>query len=554
MKIRNLLRRSLWLLPLLLLAGFTRFHELAWHFSHVDDFLVAERIQDMYARKQAETGLIATLDAWNEAGYRVFATSTYAPFGGYASAAFVWLAKDYRDTLFWGRFPNALAGILLVLLTAVLARVLFPQLGAWGGWLAGGWMLFSWENIIYSQQMTPYAYSQLAGLLVLGLSLGFAGRGRLSFRAQLWLWLGFAFAFYQTYQVIALFPAFVWVSYRGQWQALRRPQQLKWLGFALLVFIGAIHPLIKRLLFSDLMGRGINWNAGLHQEFVFNWAMFSDNPWYFVEFWTLNTWHVVQGLLGSAPPGTSLAALQAALLLACAALGAGYLFTSRSAVLRRYLLWTGLAAMGWALFVLAGRFSYSPTRHSMLWSPLFILLVVAGIAQLASWLRSCRISAAVLLVLLVPHGWGFIAYYAQERLQRQDAFQPGRLTALVETYQPQTVYTYYWSQQPTFVQTLAQRYEIRDTHFVRREALPVIHPPQPRQPLYYLFFSHRTPLDAAAWNYAMQGVGAQALPGQLADYKIVYTYAYTTGAEIEYSPLTQNGHNGCYITVISPRE
>jgi hypothetical protein len=347
----------------------------------------------------------------------------------------------------------------------------------------------------------------------------------------------------------------VWVSYRGHAHTLLTRQNLTRFIPALLLFLAAISPLVKRLLNSDLLDKGVNkWNAGLHQEFVFDWTKATADGWYALKFWGLNTWHVVQGLLGSSTPGSAMAAVQAGVLLVCVALGIWHLATSKQAPLhRRLITWVGLVALAWVGFVLAGKFSYSPTRHSLLLSPILVLLATAGAARLAKWLGQRHLPNGLACLLLVPHAWGFVAGYAQERAQRRDVLAVDTLQKLVETYAPQTIYTYYWSQQPTYLQVLSAQYRVRNEHFVRVEALPRHQPATPGRRPHYLFYSHRTPLDEAAWQYAIQAVGAQTLPGHLSDYQVVYTYAHSTQAEVEFSPMTQNGHNGCYITVICPR-
>ena len=544
MRVQQWIIKNAWLVVLVALAAFTRLDELAYHFTHVDDAHVAASIRDQYTKpRPTEHPLVEAVNRYLDAGKEVYRTSTYAPFGGFMSALFVRSHQDYRQTLFWWRLPFALFGILVLMLSALLAHQLAPSRKQLAGLMAGGWMLFAWQNIIYSQQMTPYVYAQLAALAVLYSALRFGALTKPGLWAQLLLWGLFAWAFHLSYQVLALLPAMLWVAYWPQRPHWTRPAF--WLAFALglALCIGLIGHLLHRLLFTEWGQLGVNsWNVGPNRAFLFDTN--GQDALYPLRFFATNTWHVLQGLLGSQPPGTTWAAGQTVSLLLLLGLGIRYLAHAKPAPLRLLAQFALLTALGWLVFIVSQKFTYSPTRHSMLLTPYIVLLATCGVLQLTVWLQPLGKKAAIAgaLMCLAPHGLGFVAGYAQERAQRRDRFEPTHFLQIVKQWQPQGLYGYTLSKNPLFVPELQPL--MTQSKRVLTHTPPGAH---------YLFFSHQRPLDDEAWYYALNSAQGMRLPGSRADYNTVYTFANFAPVQIDYSPLTQNGHNGCYITVICSR-
>jgi hypothetical protein len=335
----------------------------------------------------------------------------------------------------------------------------------------------------------------------------------------------------------------LWVAYVPHRRHWKRPAF--WLAFtiSLALCLALIGHLLHRLLYTEWGQQGVNsWNVGPHREFLFEPS--GQDALYSIRFFATNTWHLLQGLLGSQPPGTAWAAVQTGCLLLLLGLGIRYLLQTSNSRLKWMAQFLLMATLGWLLFIVAQKFTYSPTRHSMLLTPYIILLATCGVLQVTTWLMrlSPKATTAGALLCVVPHGLGFVAGYAQERALRRDRFEPSHFLQIVNTWQPQGIYRYTLSKNPLFLPEL-QPLMAQSEHVVTHT------PPG----AHYLFFSHQRPLDDEAWYYALISEAGMRLPGSRHAYAVVFTYANFAPVQIDYSPLTQNGHNGCYITVICPR-
>lgn len=518
----------------------TRLHGLGSHFSHIDDHLVVTHIQDVYRRPaRPDEGTMAHyFNRYFDAARSVPENSTYAPFGSFLSAITLSAWQPYEEALWWGRLPSALAGVLVVVVVAWLGLQLFGRVGAA---TAGLLMLLSWENIIYSQQMEPYVWGQVAVLGLLAAALWYR---RLTapglWHTVLWV-LAYVVAFHMTYQAAALGPAYVVVSLWPHRYRLRmhRGQQLGMLLGGLLA-VWQLWPLLYRLLATDLGSQGINWNAGPDGEFLFSWQQVVVQPAYLLSFWIKNTWHLFASLLGSSPLDSWTNWVQTALLLGLTTLGMALGWRKRTG----WALFILLAMVGWTLMVLAGKFTYSPTRHSMLLTPLWALAAAAAVHGLWRYRPAQWVLTAAGAFFLVSFG----ANYAPERAARADAVSSGLMVQVVQRYRPDVIYGYSFSQQHTLIPELYADYALPQVRFGR--AYTLVKKQSKDKTGTLLFFSHRKTLTEATLRDALLKEASPPADPILSHYTVLYEYQKFSTKEVEYSPQTHNGTNGCYIAVL----
>ncbi|MEI6149922.1 MAG: hypothetical protein WCS01_12535, partial [bacterium] len=279
------------LIALLVLIGTAlRFSALGTHFSQIDDHGVAKTIKDgsgcdvahrkvvmarILAGSSQSDFLVRAMSIPLQSDYLVCAMSvpllwTYAPLQYFITALLVHPTQDYRSMLFWGRFPSFLFSVLafggLILFFAQPGQPdQFPKM-----LLGLGLMVFSWESIIYANQMSSFA---IGVFFLLGMLVSFVRIIRYRYYS-LFSMLSLGFFYFlcviAQYQLIFLVPAFYLSMFfsvlcDGEGKPSHRRNIL--LG-------GVLYGILVLPVFVFLVkcrgGAGVHWNAGPEQQFLFN--------------------------------------------------------------------------------------------------------------------------------------------------------------------------------------------------------------------------------------------------------------------------------------------
>ncbi len=556
---------------LLSVAALTRLHNLDSHFTHIDDIGVAKTILDARTpgyfgqrlsdessptynnpikralrSAMGDRGLsiadrvapwIAVPMSWTYAPAQFVLTNAMLPSGG-----------DYRRTLFLGRLPSALFSIAsLLAMLWVSRRVHGPY---WRPWalLAVVLLACSWEHVLLSQQMHNYAAGTFAVLLAIGWSLAITPeRVRLASYASLAL-LGAALGslVYVQYQLIfvgtACLLALAWATLaqgRGERAPLLRLAAIG-AAFALVCLPGVVYIALKDLA-------GVSWNAGPTQQFLFSWDRPAADALYLSRFFVGGLHTVISRMMAFVPEHAPVAAL----LFPVTTLGcvAGVVLALRSQTAERRRI--GMLALClfavWASLCVAGRITLSPTRHSVVLLPLFVLLFCEAVRSATDWLmarfgprflewqRAAYILPPLLVLAL------FYKDYSATLGDRQDPFDEVALATALSLHGVDDVVAYGATLNPYLMPALGGLH-LHDTT-VPPEDMGRIE--QASTPV--AFVSARTsieedPSDAAA---AMAHLVARG-------WEVVLTQERRTPVELEYSRLTQNGQNNFFLYVLKP--
>lgn len=107
-------------------------------------------------------------------------TWTYAPFQYLFYPLLISPDQDYRELLFWGRFPSFIFSVLALFLIIYF----YKKIGGRGVFLQCIVSLlllsFSWTNIIYAKHMSSYAIGVFAAILLLYIFVEILNRQRLT--------------------------------------------------------------------------------------------------------------------------------------------------------------------------------------------------------------------------------------------------------------------------------------------------------------------------------------------------------------------------------------
>lgn len=463
--------------PLLLLAAvclgvWVRAVDLDRQFTHIDDLGVAESIlvqEELYtldylrrrigdSRHEAYDSvpyrLLRKLDSAGQLetalpALRVMMKAvvvpwvwTYAPFQFPLTSMLISRDQDYRQVLFWGRFPSFLFACL-----ALVAVVLYFRSVLGAGYFVPSMvavllLALSWENIAYAKHMSSYAIGVFAFMgLLLALVATVAAR-RPTVRFSLLLGLGLAVISHMQYQVLFFLPAFyfAWLaailgSPADQGLRLRR-------AFA----TGAIHTLaILPMVLVFLLhrsGRGVTWSGAFSFPILFDPgrdASLRDTAAHALEFFAANAWRIA-GFLSSFSPDGGAPPTATGLLLLLSGVGLLRLLRSTVDAERATGIFALAAIVMIGILVVMQKLTFGPTRHALILLPGLAVLAAFGVAEiigLLGFLRSSGVREAALGGAMVAAAVAVFAPDFDDVLaRRRDLFEESDFSALADKYRP----------------------------------------------------------------------------------------------------------------------
>jgi hypothetical protein len=558
------------------LGAALRLGSLATHRTHIDDLGVALTILD--ARKPGyfqrrvtdrssptfdtgakrrlrellpnadEPGLVGEILDAVAPSVAVSMSWTYAPLQFIATAALLPDKGTYRQNLFWGRLPSALCGCCALLMLVAVIRRTHREHWQPVALLAVAWFAFSWEHIIFSQQMGSYAIGTLTVLIGVWLHLDVSERlgstPRRAGSARVFAGYGAAMAVlvYAQYQMLFFGLAALIALAAPPLIHAWRTRSLRVMPLGALIALSATYLVLTLPAAAYIAVKGftaINWNAGPNGEFAFDWASMHAAPLYFVRFFFGNAVVVTGNLLAFLPESHALRSVLDALVSLTCLLGLIRLVRASSPERRALGLVTVAFAAVWVVLVLTRRMAFGPTRHSLILLPLLLLCMSETWSGLLGWLSrrfaarpwlSPSLSALGVLVISLS----FAAQYHTVAAQRRDPFSVERIrAATVERGMIPTV--------------LHDGLHLPLMHELTLRGLP----------LHSLDSEQRAKLLSEQQPLAVLGVEGETfveLEHELnrAGYRRVYTDETFQAIEVELSQRTRNGFNNYVLYTFEP--
>lgn len=574
----------------ILLGTYVRFADLATHFVHVDDIGVAQtivynqeaiRVEDLRANILApnapdywslnkillrfadQIGFLPTyvgLSRYVNGALSIPRDFTYAPLQFFLTSALVSPGQGYRDVLFWGRFPSFLLGVLALPLILLVHRKLHgPTFWAYG-LLSLSLMAFSWESIVYAQQMESYTIGVLSATLLLLCLFRYLDRPSPTTRDLIQLGAAAACLSYTQYQIIFLVPGLFAAIFLAWWRKRRPAMQLTkqalvtGLSYGLLVL-----PLYTNYL-SKLASRGINWNAGPKQEYLFalpqGWALW-EQARHVAGFFIKNTVVSLQSVVAMVPLGHPALPPLTTLLLLLAGAGLVSLFLAPERPKRYLGLYLLLSTLVWTVLVVGQKITLSPTRHSLILLPFLAVLVAEGLGFALRKLTRTRrqgVHLALSAGLVLLMGGLFVTGMPEVRKQRLDPFSENEIKQVLRDHQVRTIVAYGWTWNLGSMglaqdgwRILALPSEINTYQRFKEDRPDGLHGP-------FAFVSHRRPLSPMEFEQLIERINNERrsdvrLAPEFGRYELLWSREVDSTTEIDFFPLTENGANGLYMYV-----
>lgn len=539
-------RTSIFLALLIFLGIAVRAAGLSTHFSHIDDHGVARTILN-YKNGIEPLPPATTLKDKIKNEFRKWTCVprhwTYAPLQYLMTYAMVWPEQTYRQNLFWGRLPSFLAAVGAFALF-LLFYWKYERFTTSSVFLAAALFALSWENIIYAQQMQSYAIGVTAATAILVMLMYVARREKIS-----WLETGVLISTlgvlsYAQYQVLFLVPAFFIALFWAK-------TSIKKLAASAVFYGVLITPLYLLFLRQQKAQAGVNWNAGPHNEFLFD-GFFSAVP-----FFIQNTFITVTRMIAFVPEEHILFLPISLFFFALLVFGAVRFCRPQERKKKLLGVFFLVTALTWAGLIVMHKLTLGPTRHQLILLPFLLVLIAEGWNGLAHRLQpSLRPFATpgLVSIIVLLFAISFPSIYAS----RRDRFDEKQLEELFRTYAVGSVISTDYSWQLGLMEGIWRR-----INYFESETMVYPYHEEIVDPFQTIaFISQRAPQTPEVFELAkfklnlyqnLNGRPGKTLNASLKDYQQVYSKEISSDVEVEFSKLTKNGTNGFYLTILQRR-
>lgn len=478
----------------LILSIFIRLDNLGGHFTQVDEAGVAELIlypkdlreidKDILEdRISDQSPLLYSLYTYSEMNnhteyllelgnkfYQLFVvsiTQTFAPIQFIGTRLLISESMSYRDILFWSRVPSLVFSILSIILVFLFYDRFKNQELRNYQILAITLMGLSLEHIIFSQQAISYAIGVFAAMMLNLLLLKYKHKSNLTYKNSIWLGIIFAFLVLCQYQILFFIPAF-FISL-----ILYKPSSFDSIKNSFLKLLTAGISFITLFLPFYFMflrrhnNAGLNYNTGPNNEFVFNLPISGfavENITYSLDFF-INNWILVFQSITSFVPVESVWFLPFSILLFALLISGTYSFLKKDHQYRLIGIFFFCLIVTWSILVILGKFALSPTRHSLILLPIFVIIICEGcfyicktIITNTNFKFNIHLYTPLFLSLFIC--MIFATSYHSEKLQRVDVFNENELTQIIKDNQVDTIILFGCSYQPVLMPSINNNYPI----------------------------------------------------------------------------------------------
>lgn len=564
----NTIKNKKLLLQILIVASIalgilTRYLFLGTHFSHVDDLTPLRSILEWKKYPVLENWLSNPTHPWaslfkffnsihllmplsilvdtkNQA-FGVAGSSTYAPLQFLLTSLLIHPEMSYEQLIFWGRMPSFLIGSASILMIGYLIKKIFQNNSLVLVLIAILLISFSLENIVYTVQVESYAIGVLILIIYLILFFRMIDKSDLNFIDLIVIMLSTLVFSWSQYQFLFFLPGFyLGLIFHGS--TLKDKRYLfKSIGVSIAAFLSVL-PIYSFMSKTGLLGRGVNWNAGVSGEYLFSIIPFQsifEPIIYILKFFINNTYVVIQSNFTMGYGFLNHPAYFISLLLFMI-LGLFNVF-KKSKPFFIFIMTTKLVWMG---LVILRILTLSPTRHSLILFPLQVVLLLFGLDLLFDFMRRNSLSflAYFKIIILTVLYTGFFASIIEVYESRIDPFNESKIDSLVQSFQVDHILSYGWTWNLHFM----------DYPKLYLMDIGIYGKMNDTQSDTIAFIGHRDPMASDAFTYVVESLNqldGQSYSTNIEDYILIYSEEIKSDVEIDSVNYTKNGTNGYYFYV-----
>lgn len=452
---------------------------------------------------------------------------------------FVYPSAPYALAVFLIRTPSLLAGITSVLLMFLIIRKIFSQ-NKPIQLISIALFSLSWQNIIHSAQSPTYSFGSLGMCLLLYL-ITHRPKEVQTMPNKLVVLLGIIA--YLQYQLLFIIPAFIGAGLLSWKKTLK--EKVSWISLRRFIpLVICWIPLLIIFFYQEIVGGSSSYNAGQNFEYLFSHHTASFLS--IVTFFIKNTYIVFSSNLLCVGENNFLFNIITSLLLFFFFWGC--LPTIKKAINTHdpLSLFIVISILFWGFLIVTDRLAFTPTRVSIIYTPLLILVIASGLEQCGTHFKNKALifSYYLLVTLLI----GFIYSLTTEIPPRRTLMHEKEIATLIKKYSVDTVIAYEWTLDLNLMPSVINNQQI---NYFDRENIRSHYAPWKYNTVLYV--STRGPLfeymDQQIASYIQKEEAiVQKLPPQN-QYRTIFKESVTGNQEIEFRNLNRNGANQLFIEI-----
>ncbi len=456
--------------------------------------------------------------------------------------------QNYRQLLFWGRFPAFFYAALALLAFITLIRSLNLKQDFWPlAVIALSFLCFSWQQIIYAKQVYQYSLNSLVPVLFL---LSFVqvlkGKNNFIFSSLIPLLL-----YYCSYQTLWLLPAFYLLMFFNYYRNKDFENLKKIFWYAVIVGFFVLPSLIYNLF--HFIGYSTKYyQIGPNGEFLFQpWLIggFAAKIIYVIKFFIVNSFLTYRANIVPYPVETVFGVILSFIYFGLFLLGGYVACNDKNELVKNCGRFILLGFLFLFISNLTGQMPLSPCRLSIFYLAFFVFYTAYGLFYLVKLLPFNKQNAVIALIAIVLT-LIFVSSYPLVMKDRLDPVKEDMIKELMDKYNIKTVVSYDLSQNIHLMPELIKKVNYYEDDY-----------PRPARDLSgwdyqtILYFSTRTPLTEKPFYDLQKKINddkeiRQKWHYRFADYQVLYNYAYDTDVQVEYTKDNINPTNDLYLTVI----
>lgn len=356
---------------------------------------------------------------------------TYAPGQFLVTFGILPLAYDYTSIKFFGRLPSLIFGCIAVILCWKCAKVFSKSDKS--ALAAVSIFGFSWQSILYCMHMSNYEAIILIGFISAYLS--YTAINSASIKKWLLIIIAMGIMTWFHYQTICYLGGVMLVFLIKNYLEGKTIKKVT-AGTAGLCIMFAII-VLPLLLFANMNGIP-TWNVGVNGEYLYR---FSFDIWYTLQFFAVNSFKVLKAMLSPVPLYTIWAQIIACIYIVFFVYGTVIAIIKRrnNSALFYLTVFCWGSVFAEYFFVFLGKFTLSPTRHSNVLIPVFVLQIMTGIYYSANDFRLPKWKKSIPYILSFGIALSWFCYAGTVKEERKDVFTAEAVSRLVNEYKPDII-------------------------------------------------------------------------------------------------------------------
>jgi len=541
------------LTAIIVMAFFIRFNNLEKHFSHVDDLIapavategkleIVEKINKKFnLSKEGNEKLLAIYPYLEPLiiAIKVAKASTYAPLQFLITGAIVEKNMSYHEILFNSRIISLLMGFLSIIVIVYIYLKLYGKDNVAYAIFGVVILSFSWEHIIYSMQSESYAIGLFVVLMSFIVYSIYFSKKNISKKESLFLGVILSLFIFANYQFLFFIPGFylaILISYKSEYRKFFSSYLLS------LLLLGLSTLLLYKVFLSSLVSRGINWNAGLNKEFLFDLSVqnnFFESIGYIFSFFIQNTYYVFRNLISFASEGSLYNDAFAIIYIVLFFIGLFSFYNSKNMLKKHFVYFFLTTVVIWVLLVVMQKITLSPTRHSLVLLSFTLIFTPAGLIYIIKKYKMNKNTIVVFSMIVVLL---FSLNYSAVINQRLDKFNPTQIEELVKKYNITEIYAYGWTWNLNFMRYINDHFNKTIT-----PAGDVYLYNKSMQNNNTLFITHRKRVLNEEIKKRFLKISERPLNSSMS---LLYKQESKSETEICFGDETKNGTNSLFIYIV----